>query len=772
MEREEQCRRLHALPESLRARRQWLVWKFELYDGDKKPRKVPYYATTSRKRRGTVGDDDDRKNLATFDFAVDRLRHGPYDGIGFAFLPGDGLVGIDLDAMIDPDTGVVSERCNAIIAACASYTERSPSGQGVHIIVEGQTKTFKDNSIGVEVFCGSQYFTCTGDVWEGSSSEVNKLSELTLRRLQRTVETAREAARVQRNAPAKVQALPATNDFERVNRAALGMLDDWVPALFPRARKSGDKWRVTSKDLGRDLQEDLSLHRAGIQDWGTEKGMTPIDVVVEFGGKSPKEALTWFAKQLGLQLERSKLSKAGKASTGAKPDEGAETPLPRSAEGAEEDDPRGALSLLGRQLLGTNDGGVKDCRENVFHMLTMHPELKGLVGFDEFAHQVVKLRRPPWKSKPGEWTPNDDYELGLWLTQQARYRLVVKGEGTLIAGVAMAAFRNSYHPVLNYLRAQRHDGIGRLDHWVHECLSCADTPYNRMVGKWFIMGMVNRILRPGCQMDNMVILEGGQGRKKSSALRALAGEWFADTPIKIGDKDATLNLAGIWLYEIAELDSFNRAEVTAVKQYVSSRVDRVREPYARRPVDRPRQGVLAGTTNQNEYFKDPTGSRRFWPLAIEHDLDLDKIAAWRDQLFAEAIVALEAGERYYPTREESDEYIVPEQDRREIVDPWFERIATWLDAEEQLVKHSYTASQILLGALHVPLDRIDGARSMATRVGTAMHRLGWGKQRDATGARLWRYWRPGHYKHEHDQQPTGVPAAGQAVDHEDTVYEF
>ena len=71
---------------------------------------------------------------------------------------------------------------------------------------------------------------------------------------------------------------------------------------------------------------------------------------------------------------------------------------------------------------------------------------------------------------------------------------------------------------------------------------------------------------------------------------------------------------------------------------VTIQVDRYREPYARRPVDRPRQCVFAGNTNHSEYFKDTTGNRRFWPVRCSASIDLDKLAEWRVQLAENAVV--------------------------------------------------------------------------------------------------------------------------------------
>ena len=83
-----------AVPAALRTKPQWLLWKSEP-NGDKKPRKVPYYLSGKR-RMGVQGDADDRAALAPFDAVCKKLSRGYYTGIGFAFLPGDGLIGIDL----------------------------------------------------------------------------------------------------------------------------------------------------------------------------------------------------------------------------------------------------------------------------------------------------------------------------------------------------------------------------------------------------------------------------------------------------------------------------------------------------------------------------------------------------------------------------------------------------------------------------------------------------------------------------------------------------
>jgi putative DNA primase/helicase len=184
------------------------------------------------------------------------------------------------------------------------------------------------------------------------------------------------------------------------------------------------------------------------------------------------------------------------------------------------------------------------------------------------------------------------------------------------------------------------------------------------------------------------------------------------------------------------MDSFSRAEATRVKAFVSSPEDRYRPPYDFKNRTWPRQCVFVGTTNLSEYFKDPTGATRFWPLVVK-DIQLDALANARDQLFAEAVAKFKAGMRWYPTPDETERLFRPQQDDREIPDPWHAMIERFL-----IGKKTTTLEEILSDGLKIDAARIDGGRQMATRVGIAMKRLGWIKRRKVSGSRSYFYEAP------------------------------
>lgn len=341
------------MPRAMRERAQWLLWKLEEVEGRKGLQKVPYYGDGG-KRKGDLGSAKDRRRLLSLDAVLQRFTRMPeMSGVGFAFLDGDGLVGIDLDWKEEPD-GQPLEHHEAVIAACDSYTEFSPSGKGVHIITEGRCDSFKHDAIGVEVYCGGRYFTCTGVSMDSRATEVMPLAPDALAYLQEIVAASKEAAKAARRAdappppaaPARPAAGPSPpgrhenprqqgDDFKRVNQAAYAGLARWVPQVFSEAKPWRNGYRVTSKALGRDLEEDLQLTPEGIMDFGEEQGMSPIDVVMKWapGCARPKDALLWLASALGVEVQAAKprlrlATSAGAPAPASEPAEPAEEPPP------------------------------------------------------------------------------------------------------------------------------------------------------------------------------------------------------------------------------------------------------------------------------------------------------------------------------------------------------------------------------------------------------------------------------------------------------------
>lgn len=153
------------IPEEFTERPQWVCWRLEEREG--KQTKVPYIAGTNRRASST-----DLMTWRTFDQALAAYEAGepPYDGIGFVFCSADPFVGVDLDDCRDPESGAVAEWAQRIISRVEEgYIEASPSGTGVHVIVEGTARSGRAQKKvppkgKVEMYSREWFFTVTGRV--------------------------------------------------------------------------------------------------------------------------------------------------------------------------------------------------------------------------------------------------------------------------------------------------------------------------------------------------------------------------------------------------------------------------------------------------------------------------------------------------------------------------------------------------------------------------------------------------------------------------------
>jgi putative DNA primase/helicase len=294
--------------------------------------------------------------------------------------------------------------------------------------------------------------------------------------------------------------------------------------------------------------------------------------------------------------------------------------------------------------------------------------------------------------------------------------------------------------VREYLEKLEWDRVPRIETWLTDVLGVNASEYSAKVGKRWLISAVARVMRPGCKADSVMILEGGQGAGKSTAMGVLGGEWFMDTPFALGDKDSFQAIRGKWIVELGELDSFNKAESTKAKQFFSASTDTYRESYGRRTNDVPRQCVFVGTTNQEEYLKDATGNRRYWPVFC-NKVDLEQLREIRDQLWAEALFCFEAGDIWWVNKDESKMF-AEAQDERFVVDEWEGPILAWM--EESQIGETATGNEILTQALKLDFGHWGKPEQM--RVGAIMHRLGWRKRRmpalPKSGVRPWAYEKP------------------------------
>lgn len=394
---------------------------------------------------------------------------------------------------------------------------------------------------------------------------------------------------------------------------------------------------------------------------------------------------------------------------------------------------------------------------NIALHLINEPAWSGCLGYDEFAEREVWIKEPPplpglATPKIGEVRDEHDTYVQHWFHSKRLCHVTA-----ITAAVMSAARANCFHPVREYLATLEWDGQFRLEHLLPHYFSTVDNHYTQQVGRRWMLSAIARVMQPGCKVDTMLIVEGEQGAKKSSALAALVGaDWFADTKLDLGKVDAYQALRGKWVIEMAELDAMKNQELTRIKAFLTSSKDSYRPSYGKRTRDYPRQTVFAGTTNEDKYLQDLTGNRRFWPVKAGEIL-VDQIARDRDQLWAEAYQAfLGGGVCWWLDTPELIAAAEGEQEERMVDEhPWLPIVRDWLamcakvgplmrpqGSEDVNLQQGVTTTQVLLAAIGSRKDAVGKADAM--RVGTILRQLGYVSHRVREGfARERRYFPPG-----------------------------
>ncbi len=341
---------------------------------------------------------------------------------------------------------------------------------------------------------------------------------------------------------------------------------------------------------------------------------------------------------------------------------------------------------------------------------------------NEFSGTHIYSRNTPWTGKEGaELRDIDLIEIKHWLSRSWGFE---PATALVLEAVQKIANGNRFHPVRDYLATLEWDGVPRLDGWLKRYLG-AEGPetYLSVVGRKTLVGMIKRVMEPGCKFDYVLILEGKQGCGKSTAVRWLSDPWFSDGQVNIMDKDGVLTMRSVWVKELGELSGMRKADVDTLKEFISRQTDRIRTPYGKLAEDFPRQCIFIGTTNSDHYLKDPTGNRRFWPVSVT-GLRRKAFQRDRDQLLAEALGAYNLGERVYLETAEEEALATSEQWKRVWEDGWTDVIGRYLIENPKLKNFTVLS---LFGS-EGPLPEVRGSVHDQMRAAACLKTLGFEKQ--------------------------------------------
>ena len=683
-------------PAELADRRQWLVWRFVQKPGQKKPSKMPYYATTGmlrgwplgKPKEGTPteqqpqvdqGHELDREHLVDHDTAQAFAARHHFDGVGFAFLPGDGLIGIDLDEIDLDETR--SARAASIIKACATWCEWSPSGRGVHLIGLGESHTAKSNDIGVELFVGRQFFTMTGNTHPASADDVRQIGAAALEKLHRTIQKAKDDAKpAQPPAPAPGTTAAHNADASRYCLAAL-------ESAVQRMRGAGEGTR--NDTLNAEVYGLAQLiHTGGISEATIRAALTDAAIAA---GLPPGEVTATVAsginggqrnpRVLPERQHQPRPQRPAPLST-VDPDTGEILDAPPAAND-------NAVRTSGHDLAAVDwyspfpDTNAKGKAIGTIENVREAARRLGVT----IRYNVIRKDLEILIPGTGFSIDNNANASLAWFTSACIRFGVPTSE--LQGYLTFLADQNLYNPVAEWIASKPWDGRSRLQALCNtikaegeaDDLSIAELK-EALIRRWMISAVAAAFNPTGVSAHGVLVLQGDQYLGKTKWFKGLVpaelGVIQDGLTLKPDDKDSVKNVVRNWLVELGELDAtFRKSDIAMLKSFLTKDRDVLRKPFDRRESEFARRTVFFASVNPRQFLHDPTGNRRYWTIScasIDHDHGLDMQQVWAE-VHAEHY---DKGESWYLTPDEMAGLNGLNREH-EVLDPIRERIMSRLD---------------------------------------------------------------------------------------------
>lgn len=600
--------------------------------------------------------------------------------LGFVFTSADPYVGVDLDACIDPETNDLNDEARAIVDSIDSYTEISPRGSGVHLLVRANiARAYK--RAGMEIYQSGRYFRMTGCHYPGTPLEINS----------RTLQ---------------VCALFPSQSHGEV---AGGPIDDAPDTLVGGG---GVTAIIAGERNNRMIGFAGALRRQGLG------AKTMIESLMAINGDLCSPA-----------LGRSEIEAIAKSACRYRP---SDLTRPLSVMLAEGFQRTAALQkhVENQEIQGwivNAAGKLKSAQTNAEKLLEGADNWQ--ITGDSFASRTLINGRP-----------YDDIELFLICEWLERTKPIVWGKDHAQSAITVIANRHSRDPLRDYLLrcTAKWDGTPRVDMLLTDAFGLEQTEYHaRAMRSWMIQGVARGMTTtiPGAKCDLVLLLIGAPELGKSLFFESLCPDpaWFMDSLPALDDPETPRALQGRWIVELAELASIRKSQIEATRAFLTRRTDIYRAPYARATVERPRRCIFGGTSNLLGCLPDQEGNRRFAPIIVTEKCNTEYVATARDQLWGEAAAAYAAGERWHINLGEIPELEAAREAARE-QDEW----EAMLDRD--LVGQNETTIRECWRTLGGDRN-IDMTKADQMRVAACLHNLGWRKSwiyKDDSRVRGWK----------------------------------
>jgi len=637
----------------------WVLWKKERIETTGvESNKAPQYTKIPYQTNGMKASSTNPDQWTTFD-EVQKVKEN-FSGVGFTISKKYPLLCIDLDHCIKDGT-IFREDLEILVSSCNTYTEFSPSGEGLHIILAleehfpliANKKTNLDGTA-IEVYTENRYFTYTGNSYK-EQKEIRKVSKEEAEELIRMVGYP-WGKKIEQTVPAEHQV------YTMPNKALL-------EKMFKS--KGGAKLKRLYEGNIKEYHDDESAADAALCTslaFWTNKNAAQIEDIWIHSPLGQREK-TQNRKDYRDRTIQATIGMVGKTYTGN-----------QSGNIVKENAPIVPTFIHEIILDGenSNKGLPHKNLVNVGKVLKGDAYLAKAFRYNTFS-QIIETNI----ENGSDWVPFEpSHALAITQYIQRTYNYF---EGlvayTVADSITLYAKENKVNPPVDFILSEKWDGIPRIDIWLEKTFEVhiVDKILCRSIAANWMKGLVNRICTPGCQFDTVLVLEGEQGGGKSSAIRALAAPWHAETSLDVDEKDFQLILTQNIVVEFSEGATLSRSDMSNMKTMITKREDNLRRPYERNVNKFLRRCVFAMTTNQDQYLKDETGNRRWLPVHVlnkkEKPANVEWIIENRQQLFAEAYY------RVYDLKETTYEFPQEEleaaQEKRMEDDPWTTAIIAW-----------------------------------------------------------------------------------------------
>jgi predicted P-loop ATPase len=524
---------------------------------------------------------NDPETWSSFDKAVTSFEEGNRAGIGFV-LNNDGLVGVDLDNCVDENGTISPEAITFLKELQPGYCEYSPSRKGLRAVGYGDSlvKGINGslNGLQVEMYSTGRYLTITGDVIKDKG--FNHMPNFIV--LANKVKPQQVVAVIPSH-DSDVEFYVDTNRnnylFKFASKARNIISSEYI--LFKAILEENN--RVCKPPLSEAEIRATILKTVSNYEMKPNISLPNQDFQVNADGEVIQDI-----DCLHFDITNLEANKKG-------------------------------------QILNTND--------NLYAALNQL-QLK----YDEFTQQTMLYDKNEFRAI----RETDFFSLSI---QLERHGFATPSKTNLADCVYKVAHDQRFDSAIDWGNSLKWDGIKRIDHLFSTYFGVEQSHREMAYSQYFATAMAGRLLVPGIKVDMAIVLIGKEGMRKSSAVNALAPipDTYAELNFHdIDNKDSKMLLNGKLIGELAELQGLRSKEANMIKAWVVRQVEEYRPPFAKLNVRIPRRCAFIGTTNDDEFLSVGENNRRWLPLDVVKQADIEALITDRTQIWAEAIHVFKA----------------------------------------------------------------------------------------------------------------------------------